>query len=60
VTVNSQEHLCPSKDFTYTPSLKGKDSTLLRSFFVYLHCHTSTYKSDDQFLWNLVWPVWYL
>lgn len=43
-----------------TPSLKGKDSILLRLFSVYVHCHTSTFKPDDQFLWNLVWPVWYL
>jgi len=58
--VNSQEYVCPSKDFMYSPLLKGKDSTHLRSFTVYLHYHTSTYKPDDQFFWNLVWPVWYL
>jgi hypothetical protein len=50
MTVNSQEYVYPSEDFMYSPSLKGKDSALLRLFSVYLRCHTSTYKPDDKFL----------
>jgi len=60
MTVKTQEYVYPGKDFMYCPSLKRKDSTLLRSFSVYLHSHTSTYKPDVPFLWNLVWSVWYL